>query len=638
MKTAFEKIKWLFFRWSRMQHPGEDIYRVKQFVQNKIFDRFFSYNKNGNGFVYNWSLTDLGNYIVDLKKYYSIFQVNIPLNYHDSLLEPKNKIRSTVNFKGKIDHKNFETVGENKYVFELNRLHILPALAYYTKQNAHDTSTIELLNTIVYSWIKQNPYLRSVNWKSGIEVAIRAFNFLTIRIFLANDESMSDACKKIDFTLQLHYQFLKKHLSLYSSANNHLIAELFGLVTISSVYNFKNAQEENTYYFDFFQKEIFKQTYDDGGSKEQSIHYHASILNASFMVLHFALSTKQKPLDAFLKRLKTMCIFLDEMTQGGKIDSVFGDKDDSNIVYDVFNKEFNLYQSLLYRGAKIFPDIKYSFFMKNNYKLDFTNALFPPTYQFFLPIAQPKTTGQYIYFKSSGYFIFKQHNKNNIRLYFDIGSLGYEPIAAHGHSDLLHFTLWINESPFIVDTGTYQYHNKFIEWRNYFRGIAAHNTVSVNEQSHAKSLGPMMWGKLNTSCVKSFGSDNWTAYCIGEHDAFDNENGGIKHRRKIEISQEKILIKDNLIGKGNYEIKFFLHFHPSIKAELDNNCLILTNEKNKVRLTNELFFNAQLFYGNKKEMLGWYSSSYDCVLPTYTLFVKKTVTDNEEILTDVFIN
>ena len=46
----------------------------------------------------------------------------------------------------------------------------------------------------------------------------------------------------------------------------------------------------------------------------------------------------------------------------------------------------------------------------------------------------------------------------------------------------------------------------------------------------------------------------------------------------------------------------------------------------------------QLFYGNKKEMLGWYSSSYDYVLPTYTLFVKKTVTDNEEILTDVFIN
>ena len=91
---------------------------------------------------------------------------------------------------------------------------------------------------------------------------------------MANDEGMSDASKKIDFTLQLHYQFLKKHLSLYSSANNHLIAELFGLVTISSVYNFKNAQEENTYYFDFFQKEILKQTYDDGGSKEQSIHYH----------------------------------------------------------------------------------------------------------------------------------------------------------------------------------------------------------------------------------------------------------------------------------------------------------------------------------------------------------------------------
>jgi hypothetical protein len=430
---------------------------------------------------------------------------------------------------------------------------------------------------------------------------------------------------------------LKQHLSLYSSANNHLIAELVGLVTISSVYNFDEVRKDKKFYFEFFQKELLKQTYNDGGSKEQSIHYHAAVLNASFMVLHFGLNAKQKPSDVFLKRLKAMCIFLDEMTQGGKVDSVFGDKDDSNIIYDVFDKEFNLYQSLLFRGANIFTDIEYSFFRKDSYRTDFINALFPAMHQFVLPAGSPIIADQYIYFKSSGHFIFKQHNNHDIRLYFDAGSLGYEPIAAHGHSDLLHFTLWINGSPFIVDTGTYQYHNNYIEWRNYFRGITAHNTISVNEQNHAKSLGAMMWGKLHDVKVKAFGSDNCTAFCSAEHNAFRNKNGVIKHRRKIECSDEKIFITDNLIGKGNYEMKFFLHFHPSVKAELDNDGLTLENKKNKVRLTNELFQNAQLFYGDKKEMLGWYSSLYDCAVPTYSLLVKKEIADSEEFLTNIYV-
>jgi len=637
MHKNFEKIQWLIFRWSRMKHPEEDFYRVKQIIQNRILDRFFA-NRQEDVFIYqnNLSLAPADDYIIRLKNSYSIFQVNIPLDYHNWLIEPKNKIESPVTFKGKIDYKNFETAGENKYIFELNRLHILPALAYCKKQNPQDNTTLKLLTTLISSWIKQNPYLHSVNWKSGIEVAIRSFNLLSVRMLLSDVSPASEICKKIDFTLGLHYRFLKQHLSLYSSANNHLIAELVGLVTISSVYNFDEVRKDKKFYFEFFQKELLKQTYNDGGSKEQSVHYHAAVLNASFMVLHFGLNAKQKPSNIFLKRLKAMCIFLDEWTQGGKVDSVFGDKDDSNIVYDVFNKEFNLYQSLLYRGLNIFPDIRYSFFPGDNYKIDFINALFPATYKFDLAAESYKKTDQYIYFDSSGYFIFKQKNKN-ICLYFDVGSFGYKPIAAHGHSDLLHFTLWINGSPFIVDTGTYQYHNKYIEWRNYFRGITSHNTISVNGEDHAKSLGAMMWGKLHDVEVKAFGSDDCTAFCIAEHNAFNNKNGVIKHRRKIDCSDEKILITDNLIGKGNYEMKFFLHFHPSINVELDNNCLILTNKKNKVKLINKSFFDAQLYFGNEQEMLGWYSSSYDFVLPTYSLLVKKEIADSEEFLTNIYV-
>src|SRR5690348_14144007 len=198
MHKNFEKIQWLIFRWSRMKHPEEDFYRVKQIIQNRILDRFFA-NRQEDVFIYqnNLSLAPADDYIIRLKNSYSIFQVNIPLDYHNWLIEPKNKIESPVTFKGKIDYKNFETAGENKYIFELNRLHILPALAYCKKQNPQDNTTLKLLTTLISSWIKQNPYLHSVNWKSGIEVAIRSFNLLSVRMLLSDVSPASEICKKL---------------------------------------------------------------------------------------------------------------------------------------------------------------------------------------------------------------------------------------------------------------------------------------------------------------------------------------------------------------------------------------------------------------------------------------------------------
>src|SRR5450432_3605085 len=65
------------------------------------------------------------------------------------------------------------------------------------------------------------------------------------------------------------------------------------------------------------------------------------------------------------------------------------------------------------------------------------------------------------------------------KLVMDVGALGYTSIAAHGHADALSVMLAAGDEYILVDSGTYAYHSH-PDWRSYFRGTAAHNTVRVD--------------------------------------------------------------------------------------------------------------------------------------------------------------
>ena len=77
-------------------------------------------------------------------------------------------------------------------------------------------------------------------------------------------------------------------------------------------------------------------------------------------------------------------------------------------------------------------------------------------------------------------------------LVFDAGPLGYLGIAAHGHADALSFCLAIDDAWWLVDPGTYAYHSA-PEWRSYFRGTSAHNTIRVNGNDQSQMGGAFMW-------------------------------------------------------------------------------------------------------------------------------------------------
>ena len=92
-----------------------------------------------------------------------------------------------------------------------------------------------------------------------------------------------------------------------------------------------------------------------------------------------------------------------------------------------------------------------------------------------------------------GYYILgdRLDEADETKLIMDAGPLGFLSIAAHGHADCLSLLLSVSGKELLVDPGTYCYHTER-EWRDYFRGTAAHNTVRVDGIDQSQIAGAFL--------------------------------------------------------------------------------------------------------------------------------------------------
>jgi hypothetical protein len=84
-------------------------------------------------------------------------------------------------------------------------------------------------------------------------------------------------------------------------------------------------------------------------------------------------------------------------------------------------------------------------------------------------------------FPLGGYFFQRSHWAPDAEcaryLIFDCGPLGD---GGHGHYDALHVEVVANGRALLADPGRYTYHEETPNWRRWFKGTAAHNTVCVD--------------------------------------------------------------------------------------------------------------------------------------------------------------
>jgi len=411
-----------------------------------------------------------------------------------------------------------------------------------------------------------------------------------------------------------HCLFISNNFSRYSSANNHLIGEATGLFIASIVWQFREkskAWQKKSY--QILLEQIERQNYGDGVNKEQAFSYQQFVLD--FFLLAGLLGERNGLFftDVYWKRIEQMLLFLASvMDRNGNIPNI-GDSDNGYAVTLSDSEGFNPHRSLLATGATLFKrgDLKTlsgGFDEKSLWLLGLDS----------MEKYEALTTKEFYprkVFNEGGYYILSafEGSEEEIKVLFDCGPLGHLSLAAHGHSDALSFTLNIGGREFIVDPGTYAYHT-MEEWREYFKGTSAHNTICLDHVSQSVSGGNFMWLKKARSSILEWKSNNGYDSVKGGHDGYMRLGDPASHIREVILDKKKKTVKviDRISAKKRHLIEQFFHFSSECDLkqirpgewEIKNRDIIIGMKTDK-RL------NIRIDRGSINPIMGWQSKRLD---------------------------
>ncbi len=126
--------------------------------------------------------------------------------------------------------------------------------------------------------------------------------------------------------------------------------------------------------------------------------------------------------------------------------------------------------------------------------------------------------------------------------------------AGHSHSDCLNILVRRGREEILVDAGTYTYVGD-AQWRDWFRGSAAHNVVRRDGLDQATPAGPFAWTGApqieRAGWVSGDDKDYLDATCRFR---------GFAHRRRVLFRKpDLILIVDGISGPGVHRVEQFWH-------------------------------------------------------------------------------
>jgi len=210
-------------------------------------------------------------------------------------------------------------------------------------------------------------------------------------------------------------------------------------------------------------------------------------------------------------------------------------------------------------------------------------------------------------FLAAGYFIQRSgwgENKTAFAderyLIFDCGPLGD---GGHGHYDALSIEIAAGGRPLIVDPGRFTYHEDRLNWRHWFKGTAAHNTVCVDGLDQTlyhcgKPKGPIARAHL----IERLSAANFDLL----HGRVTSPSYDAVHTRFIFfIAGEYWVIVDRLTGEvpHDYNLRF------QLAPEAMNHTAIQRGNGNNAVIAPGL---ALIFPSGNEPQLepGWFSPAY----------------------------
>jgi len=478
-----------------------------------------------------------------------------------------------VSYFGSIDYRSGNDIGDVRQLWEPSRLQHLLHLALIVQNGMRDEQekAIRMLNAQLRSWTKENPPLAGPHYVSAMECALRLIAVCHALDIVRERIKGNEPWSALAQIAHSHTQLIERRLSLYSSTGNHTVAEAAGLVYAGVLFpELKRSEERLRKGIEILSAAAESQVLRDGGGVEQAFWYHAFNIQllslvVSLLKFHDIELPKQIP-DAVERGSRFLSAVADDQGQWPTI----GDADGGYALSRYL--QIPAYSSDAAPNAHTFHD--------------------------------------------SGYTIASVCSGDDSRFILDHGPLGLSPAYGHGHADALSLTLRAFGEDVFIDPGTYTYSGDE-DWRAYFRGTRAHNTVTVDGRDQAKQDGCFLWSQPFASRLLAADIDSASGgRLIAEHDGYGRS--GVRHLRGLAwITDQWLLVLDRLTGTGRHTLQ--LHWHSAISP-------IQRDDLNVDLPVAGSTISAQfqggvlsLHRGERQPVSGWRSPSYGSVEPITTM-------------------
>ncbi len=416
-------------------------------------------------------------------------------------------------------------------------------------------------------WLKNNPFPKGPHYLSAMECGLRIpvfFYALKLLAPLANEEK-----QQLLQAIWQHGWWIAHRLSLYSSLGNHTVCESLGLVFAGAIFlPTEQGKQWLRTGIRLLEQELTHQVLPDGGPIEQAIKYHRFVLDAYWLALTFLTHNGLYDCSGWRERLRLGEQFLQAFSVGPDTLLPIGDSDDGHII------------------APGLSPVRES----------------PPP-----PTWSVKT------FPATGYTVIR--GRQGWLLTFDHGPLGMPPFYAHGHADALAVTLSVNGRTILVDPGTYRY-NGVPEWRRYFKGTRAHNTVTVDGLDQAVQETSFIWSHPYRATLINTQETAQGIFLAAQHDGYTRLAAPVYHQRRLFVSPDNyLLIHDTFRGQGTHTFELNYHFHPEAVVQPCQQGWEVSLGEVKVFLRLWAATHFRLFCGQEQPLLGWYSATYGQKVP-----------------------
>jgi len=406
-------------------------------------------------------------------------------------------IETGLDYFRRIPYLDTARAGDHKMVWELNRHQHLVVLAEAYSLTG-DSRNLDEICAQLESWMVGNTFHRGTNWASALEVAFRALSWIWIDQLAGRNMPVRFRARWLHM-LYLHGCHLANNLSFYFSPNNHLVGEAVILQALGRYFSgIPRAQGWEQLGARVMQEQMERQIRPDGSSFEQSTYYQVYLLD--MFSLHTALAN---PVPAYRAKLKQIGEFLRAIAGPSGRLPLLGDDDGGQLSVIPIRRA---------RGA-------------GNWR----SRLFP----------------------DAGLAVMTSGDTHAI---VDAGPFGAMH-AGHSHSDTLSIVVRCGDDEILIDPGTYTYTGD-PEWRDWFRGSEAHNTIRIDGRDQAVPRGPFRWSDKPEVAMLDWQTND-------ERDIIEAEcrYAGFTHRRRVEFRKPDVfVITDDVSGPaGLHDVEQLWH-------------------------------------------------------------------------------